>query len=187
MHLQLGDSGEPGPVLAHVTDAIWDQFTEREKRQRWLAFAGSNATVWLRLDIRDGRTVATGMLVGMAEPLSVAELRSIPLGRLVAIAATSGDDALRAAMPPEQLDREPPPALPSTTRKRAHPGRRGLSRADLEQVAQAWADARITHPHAPMKQAAARTSRSLAQTRRLVRRAEAAGLIPNDKESHHGE
>lgn len=174
MRLHLGDDGEHGPILGHVKPEDWHKLADGQKTGRWIAFPGDQAAVWLRLDARDGLTVATGMFVWSAEPLTVKELRSIPLGRLVDLSAAHGDDALRMVTPPERLRQSSAQALPKATRK--HPGRRGVSQDDLREVAEAWAWALEKHPRAPMQAAAKRTNRSVAQTRRLVRRAEHLGL-----------
>ena len=71
MRLHLGDDGEPGPILGHVKPEDWDKLADGQKTGRWIAFSGDQATVWLRLDARDGLTVATGMFVWSAEPLTV--------------------------------------------------------------------------------------------------------------------
>lgn len=198
-----GEEGQHGPAIAHVTPEMWDRLLDQEKTQRWLAFGGERATVWLRLEIRDGRTVATGLLVGTAEPLSVAELRSIPFGQLLNLAARHADDALRLAMPAQGLDDKVAAVLaelqarveagveltegdlqrvlavrplPKVTGRPKHPGRRGLSPDDLHQAAAAWAEARRTHPSAPMQETARLLYCSLATARRRVRRAQAEGL-----------
>lgn len=178
MRLALGDKGH-GPSLRHVAAEDWTTLAERESQSRWLAFGGEGGTVWLRLSIRDGRTVATGMLIGSSAPLSVADLRAIPFGRLLDLAAIFADDALRMAVPADQLDRMAlegvaPLALPKVGKR---PGRRGHSRERLDQIAEVWARARKTHPHRPMAETAERLNYSVAQARRLVRRAESEGLV----------
>jgi hypothetical protein len=171
MKLSLGGDGQHGPFLQHITDAAWDQFTEQEKQQRWLAFGGENAAVWVRLDVRDGRTVITGLLaLDGADPIDVAALRSIPLGQLRDLAAQFADDAMRAAVPAAQL--EGVQALPKKS-----PGRVGHSQEALQRVAVAWSQALRTHSRAPMKETARILGYSLAQTRRLVRRVQADDLI----------
>lgn len=180
VRLRLGDGGEPGPEIRAITPDIWDQLAQGEKGERWLAFAGEGAAVWLRLNIREGRTVATGMLVETLEPLSVAQLRSIPFGRLLNLAAQYADNALRFALPADQLDRSPSPALPTAAKK--YPGRRGHSVEDLKKVADVCVEARKTHPSAPMKETARLLAYSVAQARRLVRRAQAEGLIDSKEE-----
>jgi hypothetical protein len=120
--------------------------------------------------------VRTGVLIAAAEPLSIAELRSIPYGRLLDLAAQYGDHALRMAVAPEELDRTPGLALPRKTGNAKHPGRRGHSPEDLQTVVEAWSRARKTHPRAPMKETARSLNYSPAQARRLVRRVQAEGL-----------
>jgi hypothetical protein len=171
MKLRLGDDKKPGPVLRHVDDALWNELVTQERRHRWLAFGGEDSTVWLRLGTHDGHTKVTGLLIG-AEELTSSDLRAIPLGRLLDIAAQYGDDALRMLLPPEQLDQ-----AFTTSIKPKPPGRRGVSSKELDTVARAYTTALGTHPRAPMKQAAALSGRSVAQTRRLVRRAEDEGLL----------
>jgi hypothetical protein len=185
LHLDDEDDG-PGPAVRHVVRDDWNELAEREQGERWLAFAGEDATVWTRLAVRDGRTVATGLLIGMAEPLSTDELRRLPLGRLLAIAARDADNAMRQRLPAEQLDHTFTPGLPPLTRKRGRPGRRGLSEDDLREVADAYRDALKTHPQSPMSHTAKVTSRSLAQTRRLVRKVETLGLT-NDTGGSDGQ
>ena len=171
MKLRLGDDKNPGPVLRHVDDSLWSELVTQERRHRWLAFGGEDSTVWLRLGSQEGHTKVTGLLIG-AEELTSSDLRALPLGRLLDIAAQYGDDAMRMLLPPEQLDQ-----AFNTGIKPNPSGRRGVSSKELDLVARAYTSALATHPRSPMKQAAALSGRSVAQTRRLVRRAEDAGLF----------
>jgi len=178
MRLALGDDGEHGPLIDHITPAYWDALAAQEKQSRWLQFRGDGGVVWVRLDVRDGRTVLTGLLVGTEQPLDVATLRNeIPLGRLRELAAAHADDAMRAAIPFGQLEGV---ALPQETRKR--PGRRGHPPEMLARVAETWSTALRARPRAPMTETARQLGYSVAQARRLVRRAQAEGFIDSESE-----
>jgi len=177
----LGDDGEPEGGVRAITPEIWDQLADGEKTERWVAFAGEKAATWVRLAIRGGRTVATGILIETTEPLEARMLRQVPLARLVDLGARYADDALRMVLPAVQLDRSSIPALPASSRPRS-PGRRGVPKDELRRVAQAYIAAGRTHPRQRIAETARLTARSKAQTARLVKRAKHLGLIAEEEQ-----
>lgn len=164
---------QPSAGILAITSDLWDRFVIGEKEQRWVAFGGEQAATWLRLGMQDGRTVVTGMLIWADWPIEVADIRAIPLGHLRDLAARGADDALRMAIPANELDRTYSWPQPTTVRAKS-PGRRGHEPEFLDRVLQTYQQAQRTHPSAPMKETARMLNYSVAQARRLVRKANEA-------------
>ncbi len=181
MRLAIGDTD---PV-AYVDPPLWDAFVAQQKEAvangtRWMAVKAEDGAdvVWVRLAPRDGRTAVTALLIASTDALDRAALRDITVAKLRDFTAARADDAMRLRLPPEEALRSRP--LPREAGPGA--GRPRHSSEALEVVAQAWAAALLSHPSTPMKQTAAALGYSLSQARRLVRRAEAEGIIKASEE-----
>jgi hypothetical protein len=123
---------------------------------RWVDVPVEDAGAQVRIEVREGTSVATGLHIETVDPLTTTLLRTL-----------SAPDLLAAALSPD-AGTDTAPGDPLTYR----PGSVGHSADDLAEVLAIYADALRTHPRSPMTWTAKILDRSVAQTRRIVRQAE---------------